>query len=290
MPDVVISAVICTRNRAGRLASALQSLARQSVPADSYEIIVVDNGSTDGTKRVVDGSAAERSARYVFEPKVGLSPARNSGWRAARGRYVAYLDDDAVATRGWLEAALAGFTGTGATPGCVGGRVLPRWEAAPPRWLTAKLRDYLSLIDWPGGPCELRPGQWLGGGNSAYPRQLLASLGGFREDLGRVDRRLTSMEENDVHQQIEARRLRTLYLPAMTIYHHIPAARLRRRWFLRRCFWQGVSRSLMDPRHATPGPSDAIPKPSRQSLFERCCMAVEELGIAWGTLGKLGAR
>ena len=96
-----ISAVICTHNRAAYLQKAIQSLIEQTLPKDQYEIIVVDNSSTDNTKQVVSRlqAACLRSqektdacglqleacdlVRYVFEPVLGLSQARNTGWKAA---------------------------------------------------------------------------------------------------------------------------------------------------------------------------------------------------------------
>src|SRR5712671_6825521 len=102
-----ISVIIATHNRADLLAIALKSLARQTIPPAEYEVIVVDNASSDQTPAVVrQMSPAMPQVRYVFEERLGLSWARNAGLEAARAPYVAYLDDDAKAEPEWLEALL----------------------------------------------------------------------------------------------------------------------------------------------------------------------------------------
>ena len=91
--SIRISAVICTHNRASFLRSALRSLMAQTLDPSAYEILIVDNASTDDTRSVVDGERhAQPLVRYVHEGTVGVSRARNAGWRNARAALVAYLD------------------------------------------------------------------------------------------------------------------------------------------------------------------------------------------------------
>ena len=96
---VEISVVICTHNRAGYLTKALQSLSAQSLNPDSYEVIVVDNGSTDNTREVYENIIGKTNWIYVHDPVVGLSHARNTGWGDAKGKFIAFMDDDAIADR-----------------------------------------------------------------------------------------------------------------------------------------------------------------------------------------------
>ena len=124
-----ITAVICTFNRVDILARAMESVSEQSMPESDYEVFVVDNASTDNTNEVASKFCEERwNFRYLFEPVAGLSRARNCGIAEARGRYIAFLDDDAVAEKDWLEKILAAFEVGGPMVGCVGGRTLPDWE------------------------------------------------------------------------------------------------------------------------------------------------------------------
>src|SRR5436309_2344962 len=136
---IQISALICTRNRADYLRKAMQSLATQSLPCEQYEIIVVDNGSEDHTRAVVDEFASLTNLVYIYEATPGLSRARNVAFRRAKGEFVAFLDDDAVASPQWLEKYLEVFRTYSPTPGSVGGKCEPIWEIPQPAWLEDRL-------------------------------------------------------------------------------------------------------------------------------------------------------
>ena len=129
---VRISAIVCTYNRSTYLRKALGSLVDQSLSKDQYEVIVIDNGSQDDTRQVIDEFSWMPNLKYVYEPNLGLSQARNTGWRNAHGGYVAYLDDDAIACPRWLEKILEVFENVKPRPGCVGGKIEPRWELGHP--------------------------------------------------------------------------------------------------------------------------------------------------------------
>jgi glycosyltransferase involved in cell wall biosynthesis len=241
-----ISAVICTHNRARYLRQALESLLGPGL-ADDQEVVVVNNASTDSTLEVV-ASFAGRHLRCVYEPTLGLSHARNAGWRCSRGEYVAYLDDDAVASPGWLDRIVAAFESIRPRPGCVGGQVLPRWEAPRPPWLADALVPGLTVLDWPHGPRAL-PNvrrEYLVGANLALPRELLERFQGFTPRLDRVGKRLLSNGDIYLEMLITRAGYSCWYDPAIMVHHHIPASRLAKRWFYRRYYAQGVSDAVMD--------------------------------------------
>jgi len=176
---VRISAVICTFNRADYLGKAVNSLVDQTLSKEEYEILVVDNGSIDNTRKVaLEEFSHVQNLRYLYEPILGLSQARNTGWRNAKGEYVAYLDDDAIASPRWLEAILDVFETVKPEPGCLGGKVEPIWEAPQPLWLPDSLLASLSFVDWSENPCNLDHKQWLVGTNIAFPKYLLKAAGG----------------------------------------------------------------------------------------------------------------
>jgi GT2 family glycosyltransferase len=237
-----ITAVVCTHNRAAYLAKALASLARQSLPRTEYDILVVDNASTDETRRVVDEHRASTpNLGYAFEPRLGLAHARNRGARVATGTLVAYLDDDAVASPQWLETLVEIFTRVRPEPGCAGGRIDPVWEAPRPDWLGDTLLPYLTILDWAPEPCTLGPTQFIAGANMAFPRRLLEAVGGFPPDLGRTGSGLLSNEELAVQRVLRTRGYSCFYHPEARVAHHVPRSRLTRAYFRRRFYWQGVS-------------------------------------------------
>lgn len=234
-----ISAVICTHNRAGRLSVALQSLLSQSLDSNEYEILVVDNASTDQTRSVVKQVGLGR-VRYLYEPELGLSRARNTGYRHARGRYIAYLDDDAEADPGWLAAIVAVFSRQ-EKAGCVTGKVLPIWEAPKPDWVSKEMEGPLSIYDCGDQEWELSEKEWIIGTNMAFLKEVLEVSGGFLECLGRKGEILLSAEEAAMGYLIKRLGYQVLYSPRVKVHHYVPAERLDPNWILKRGFWQGVS-------------------------------------------------
>jgi glycosyltransferase involved in cell wall biosynthesis len=138
--DIDISVVICTRNRAGPLGVLLESMTRLDIPAGlRWELLIVDNGSTDGTAAVVESFAARLPVRCVREDKAGLSNARNRGVAEALGRYICWTDDDVAIDGGWLAAYAAAFA-MHPEAAVFGGRIYPKLDAPTPRWF-ARLLD-----------------------------------------------------------------------------------------------------------------------------------------------------
>jgi len=242
----LISVIICTHNRADFLRRAIRSVIDQSVHPSDFEIIVVDNGSTDATRDVVREFEAAGNMSYVFEAALGLCHARNSGWRSARGRYLAYLDDDAIALPGWLAAIKDAFAATPAA-GVVGGRVEPIWEGERPSWLSEDVARCLTVLDWSATPkviTDVRV-EWLVGANMAIPATVMVEMGGFHPGLDRVGRNMLSSGDVFLQKQIIRRGYVCLYQPAMAVRHVVPAARLSKKWFRRRYYWQGISDAVM---------------------------------------------
>jgi glycosyltransferase involved in cell wall biosynthesis len=240
----LISTIICTCNRANYLSKAIQSLLEQTLDSNLYEIIVVDNCSTDDTKQIVTQEFAHvPNLRYIYEPVLGLSQARNTGWQNARGEYVAYLDDDAVACSVWLEKILEVFETVTPKPGCVGGKAQPIWEASRPNWLSDDLITGLTVIDWFDTP-QVLPDlsqKWLVGANIAFPREVLKQIGGFISGLDRVGKNLLSGGDIFLEKQIVKAGYCCFYHPEIAVSHHIQKSRLEKRWFVRRYYWQGIS-------------------------------------------------
>jgi glycosyltransferase involved in cell wall biosynthesis len=242
-----ISVVVCTHNRATDLERALASVLVQKSDGFAYEIVVVDNCSTDATPQVVQRAADSGApVRYVFESALGLCHARNAGWRAAKGTIVAYLDDDALAQPGWLAAIHAAFA---AHPeaGVAGGRVDPIWEAERPSWLSDDVALSLTIVDWSDRPKLIEDVgmQWLVGANIALPRATLAEVGGFDPALDRVGNRMLSSGDVFLQKQVMRRGYGCLYDPAIHVHHKVPASRLKKEWFVNRYYWQGVSDAVM---------------------------------------------
>ncbi len=236
-----ISAIICTYNRSSYLGSAIDSLLCQNF--DDFEVIVVDNASTDETKDVVNLRLSNGRLRYIWEPVVGLSVARNTGAKAALGEILAYLDDDAVASQNWLKCLYRAFE---SYPNLVvaGGKVTLLWpdNMASPKWLSAGLAENLGAYDLGDEMMYIeRPNLTPRGLNYAIRRSFWQEIGGFDVNLGRIGKKLLSNEELLVTEMALKLALQVAYLPDAVVGHHVAPERIRRSWFLRRGWWQGIS-------------------------------------------------
>ncbi len=227
----MVSVVVCTYNRAESLCRMLQSLAAMVLPpAFAWELIVVDNNSKDQTRQVVSDftTTCAWNVRYVFEESQGLAHARNRGADEAKGDIVIYVDDDIVVTPNWLQAITRAFSELDAD--CVGGRILPRWEAAVPAWLTERFYGRLGLLDY--GTRSLRmESPMLWGANYAVKKCLFAQHGKFDVRLGRVADKLYADEEMDFNRRLLQGGARLWYCADAVVYHSVPATRMTKSYF-----------------------------------------------------------
>lgn len=251
---VELSAIICTHDRYDLLPEAIDSLLRQDTPPGVIEIIVVDN-STDQAAAAdfARHYAGTAGLTYLVEAQPGLSNARNVGVAAARGGIVAFIDDDARAAPNWAGEMIAAHAAYPGQAGIVGGRVLPRWHSAPPRWLGPELYGYLSLLDLGDERRELKAGETLVGCNLSFDRAALVAAGGFSTRLGRIGSGATllSNEELEAANRITRAGKLSIYAPGAVVEHIVQPDRLTQEWFRRRAAWQAVSDLLSRPDEAT---------------------------------------
>ena len=246
----MISVVIATRDRAPLLEATLKALCEQESPGCPFEILVVDNGSVDSTATVV-AEAARRSnvpITYLTEEKSGKSHALNTAVVHARGDLLALTDDDVLPSPGWLAAFARAFSETGADNAA--GRILPLWEAPPPRWLTPSLHGVLAIPD--GGTRLLtlkgtRDQVMPIGANMAIRRSVLESVGGWNPELGKLKDTLRTGEDHEFALRLVAAGFRGVYEPTAYVLHRVPADRLRLAYFARWCYGNGQMEAGLEP-------------------------------------------
>jgi glycosyltransferase involved in cell wall biosynthesis len=242
-----ISAIICTHNGAKLLRKALESLARQTLAREDFEIIVVDNASSDATPQVVEEMRREHANLYYRrEDRLGLSWARNTGAEIASSPYLAYLDDDARAEPQWMESLLAAFEACIPAPDCVGGPVRLDWGGNAPSWLPTRYWRLYSSLDLGDAGHFLREREYLVGANIAFRRAALLDTGGFDVRLGRLGGMLLSGEESAVLGKLRKSGRPIFYEPKAAVWHFVQEKRRRRRWLRGRLFWDGASQPLLD--------------------------------------------
>jgi glycosyltransferase involved in cell wall biosynthesis len=242
MPDTSISAIICTHNRDTYLGAAIDSLLTQNTGV-GFEVIVVDNGSSDRTAEVVKQRLTDHRLKYVFEPVLGLSVARNTGAVNASGEILAYLDDDAVASESWLQDLYSAYA-SNSKLAIAGGKVTLLWAQGtqPPRWLSPGLAANLGAYDLGTSVIYIEnPGLTPRGLNYSIRSSFLAEIGGFDTNLGRVGKNLLSNEELQMTELALKRGWQVAYLPDALVAHNVSPERLNRSWFFSRGWWQGIS-------------------------------------------------
>jgi glycosyltransferase involved in cell wall biosynthesis len=244
------SVIVPTRNRSSVLASCLASLVEQSLAADAFEVIVVDNASEDATKEVVAqalASSPKHSIRYMYEKVPGLLSGRHKGAMAATGEILAFIDDDIQASQEWLASIVSSYTDEEVH--LVGGRSLPAYETVPPEWIADYTSPtpyggshctFLSLIDMGPRAIEIHP-NYIFGLNFSVRKRSFIELGGFHPDC--VPTSLQHFQgdgETGLTMKANSQRLRAVYQPEALVYHRIGHERMTPEYFESRCFYQGV--------------------------------------------------
>ncbi len=244
-----ITAVICTHNRVRMLSDAIQSLLSQTAPSAQYEIIVVDNASTDDTATVVqawqESHGAER-LHLLHEPRLGLSHARNTGVQAATGEIIALMDDDGVAEVDWLAHMIKAYE-TFPNAWAVGGKIVPVWEGTRPSWLTDDLLPHLSMLNMGGTARSLETGEELYGANCSFKRAAFEELGLFRTDLGRCAHQMLGSEETEFQTRILRHGRDVVYIPHAVVHHRVTSERLQPCYFIKLAYGKGRTRARLLP-------------------------------------------
>lgn len=240
-----LTVCICTHNRPRYVRDCLDGFGRQTVPRHTYSLLVVDSGSDAGAAAELRALATQYNARLVRLDRAGVSLARNAGAWAARTRFVAFIDDDAIPAPNWIESVLASIARPGRPPAVIGGRILPKWEAPLPAWWPRSLRGVLSIIEHEGeGEYRTKavpPGLEPYAANMVVHVLSLLAVGGFRADSGRHGNNLLSDEDVLLAWRLQDAGYSVRYDSRVVVHHQIQARRLNPAWLLSRLYWQGAS-------------------------------------------------
>ncbi|MCP5433738.1 MAG: glycosyltransferase family 2 protein [Alphaproteobacteria bacterium] len=248
-----ITACICTYDRYDLLPKAIASLERQSLAPAAFRILVVDNTPDEARAREeARRHAAIPNLVYRWEKTPGLSNARNVGTQECGTEFIAFMDDDALASPRWLAEILEGFDRFGAEVMIVGGKVVPMWEVPRPSWLHDGLLGHVSAIDWGGGARIAADNEWFAGTNISFRVSALKRHGGFSRSLGRIGSgaALLSNEEIELIEAIRAAGGKLVYMPDAMVEHLVEKRRLTRQWFRKRLAWQAASDFILSPEKA----------------------------------------
>lgn len=245
----VFSAVICTYNRYDVLPRAIESLQKQTLPGDLFDIWVIDNSPSCAERQASsDRWGKTPGLTYATVDRAGLSNARNLAAQHAQGEFIVYLDDDAVAAPTLLTEYKKAFEQLGSSCAVIGGKVIPDYAIARPAWLDDRLLTFLSLCNFGDSTKMLTGSDEPVGANIAFRKSALVQSGGFNPALGRNGLEIHSLlsgEESDCLRRIKSLGHSIGYAPLALATHSIPASRLTHAWFRKRSAWQATSDQML---------------------------------------------
>jgi glucosyl-dolichyl phosphate glucuronosyltransferase len=251
MADIVVSVIIPTYNRSSLLSETLDRMAELRPSIASWNVVVVDNNSSDDTRAIVEQRIPTFPVplRYVFERAQGRSFALNAGIAVTSSPVLVFTDDDVIVGDEWLDAATAPLL-NGSDIQYTGGPVRPIWGAPRPTWLASDRADIwgaIAILNYGSESFVFEERRRVPlGANMAVRRTLFDRIGLFDGSLGRTGEQLLGQEVAELLSRSRAAGARGLYVPAMTVDHHVPARRLTKSYFRRWWFGKGVSRAQLD--------------------------------------------
>jgi glycosyltransferase involved in cell wall biosynthesis len=290
----MLSVVVPTRNRADLLDAFLASLAAQTLGRRHWEVIVVDNGSTDETAAVVARHAAVAgNIRYAFEPSPGLHAGRHRGLVEAAGEILVYADDDIEPLPTWLQSMGEVFADESVA--MAGGNDLPMFMTPPPAWLLrlwnrphldgGRALASLSILELSGGTRPFSPYR-VWGCNFGIRKTVVLDAGGFHPDgMPRDLIRMRGDGEVHVARHVERRGMTCMFHPGASVRHKVTPERMTISYFRSRGYSQGISDSYTHLRGDAAEPTAS----QRTGLVARIARRLRRKWTDWRHLDA-GAR
>jgi glucosyl-dolichyl phosphate glucuronosyltransferase len=216
-----LSIVICSYNRGNYIFAALESLRKQDLSKDFFEIVVVDNNSTDNTFEVVKRFESENpdlNFIYTKETNQGLSFARNKGIEVSKGEFIVFIDDDAVAKEDFAKNLLAHFAEY-QEYSAIGGKVLPIFEnEEEPVWMSKYIERLVSKVDYGDKIQDFRK-KYPVGCNMAFRKEVFTKVGTFNTELN------LRSDDKYIFNKISKAKLKVLYAYDVVVWHNIEKER-----------------------------------------------------------------
>ena len=231
----MVSVIVATRNRSGILPRCIDSLIAQEASKDLFEIIIVDNDSTDDTAKVIHQYVSlHPNIVGIKEVSIGSSAPRNAGIKIARYEWLAFIDDD-----GWVEPNFITEVikeGNRNIYACFGGWFIPWYIQPKLKWMKDEWFSYPKFLSTTG---DLDPKLYLPCGILIVNRGYMNELGGFPENLGIINGKMGFAEENWIQYELRKRNLRIGFVPSLVLHHLVAPVKYHLSWHLKRLYYKG---------------------------------------------------
>lgn len=274
---IQVSIIIPTYNRCRFIGKTLHSFLNQSYPKINYEIIVCDNNSTDKTAKVIRSyieKYGNARIRYLYEKRQGSHYARNSGALIAKGELLYFTDDDMIADYNLLYN-LVNFMGEHSKVAIATGKVLPRWETQPPKWVEKYCANsYLSLLNRGRSNKISNKDVGVYSCHEIIRKDVFYKTGGFHPDF--VGKELLGDGETGLNKDILNMGYLSAYVANAVIYHIIPRKRMTQKYLNARLYGEGNADSYTEYRKNTFNRSDLIIRYKKYliSYIRECCQII----------------
>jgi glycosyltransferase involved in cell wall biosynthesis len=233
---MTLSIIICSYNRASYISDALTSLYVQYSGLDNFEVIIVDNNSTDNTKEVyAQWRQTNTNGQFTFisETKQGASFARNTGAAIAKGEWVCFMDDDAVATPNYVENILNHIHHQPEVVG-FGGRIIPKYIPSEPKWMSYYVSSLVGNFDYSPTACAFENGKYPLESNMILKKSVYDQIGGFNVNLpGVVGTLRIGGEGKELFYKIIALGHTIYYDPSICVHHVVEVKKLTSEYLYR---------------------------------------------------------
>jgi glycosyltransferase involved in cell wall biosynthesis len=233
---MTLSIIICSYNRASYISDALTSLYGQSSGLDDFEVIIVDNNSIDNTKEVyAQWRQTNTNGQFSFisETKQGASFARNTGAAIAKGEWVCFMDDDAVATTDYVKNIIKHIQDQPFIVG-FGGRIIPKYIPAEPKWMSYYVSSLVGNFDYAPTACAFENGKYPLESNMIVKKSVYDQIGGFNVNLpGVVGTLRIGGEGKELFYKIIALGHTIYYDPSICVHHVVEVKKLTSEYMYR---------------------------------------------------------
>ena len=271
------SFITCTYNRDKYIAQTLKAVCEQTYNPLDYEIIVVDNNSTDSTATICEAFKQKypnHQFRYFKEMNQGLSFALNRGIKEAQGEFLIFIDDDETIIPEHLER-LNNHLNNHPDAVLAGSPVVPIYEEAQPKWMSHFTQRLIGgYFDQGKLPKKLDAKNYPGTGHTIAKKELYEKYGYYNTELGRKGNSLIGAEDKDMFNRLKKNNIECYYFPDIPIYHHIPKEKLTDQFFDKLTYSIGRSERIRT--------LSISKKEYRRRLFDECIKWVASLILCIG--------